>query len=98
MTVHILKTDPEYFEAVEAGKKPFEVRKDDREPRFETDDIVVLVHGSGLRYGQMLIKRIGYVLRGEHTPEGFCVFALKPMHPGDDVRAEMAMGETAVSK
>lgn len=98
MTVHVLKCDPEYFEAVESGKKPFEVRRDDREPPFETGDIVALVHGPGIRYGERLVKRIGYVARGGRIPEGFCVFALVPAKVDDGIRVEMATGETVVSK
>ena len=39
--VHILKTAPVYFDAVERGDKPFEIRLDDR--GFQRGDIVRLL-------------------------------------------------------
>lgn len=39
-TVHVLKTLPEYWDAVERGEKTFEVRRDDR--GFQRGDTVVL--------------------------------------------------------
>ena len=38
--IHHLKTKPEYFRAVIAGKKPFEIRKNDRD--FKIGDKVIL--------------------------------------------------------
>ena len=38
--VHALKIYPEYYEAVKSGKKPFEVRKNDRD--FKVGDILAL--------------------------------------------------------
>jgi hypothetical protein len=40
MTEHILKTLPDYYEAVERGDKTFEVRRDDR--GFQKGDTLVL--------------------------------------------------------
>lgn len=42
MATHELKTWPGPFSAVLLGEKPFEWRKDDRTPRYETGDILVL--------------------------------------------------------
>ena len=99
MTVHVLKCDEGYFEDVRQGAKEFEVRADDRDPPFTGGDVVALVHTDpGPSYGAVLIRRIGYLARGERIPPGFCVFALRPMEAGDTVRGEMAMGKTAVSK
>lgn len=39
---HSLKCWPSYFEDVRSGRKPFEVRKDDREPMFREGDWLVL--------------------------------------------------------
>lgn len=98
MTVHVLKCDKPYFDAVDRGDKPFEVRVDDRKPRFETGDVVVLVCTGESHSGRkMICRRIGYLARGGRIPEGYCVFELKSEKDGDAVRAEMAMGRTAVS-
>lgn len=42
MSDHELKIWPEYFNAVRRGDKTFEIRKDDRAPRFEVGDFVLL--------------------------------------------------------
>lgn len=98
MTVHILKTDGDYWDEIANGKKPFEVRKDDRKPAYEKGDLVVLVcSGSGPQYGAKLLRRIGYIAREGRIPEGWCVFELLKSNTGDEVRAEMAMNETEVS-
>lgn len=41
MTEHVLKTDRAYFQAMLEGRKPFDVRANDR--GFQTGDTVVLV-------------------------------------------------------
>lgn len=40
MVEHVLKTLPDYFDAVARGEKTFEVRRDDR--GFQKGDILVL--------------------------------------------------------
>ena len=40
MNVHLLKTDPVYFQAVVDGRKGFEVRNNDR--KFEEGDVLIL--------------------------------------------------------
>ena len=67
MTVHRLKTWPQYFDAAVSGAKPFEVRRDDR--GFQRGDQVVLVEVSLPRDGMIPTGReakyeITYVLTG----------------------------------
>ena len=78
--IHELKILPEYFEAVASGEKTFELRKDDREPRFEVGHALILrewdknkgyiMPGSGSleptgdHTGRWVARRVTYVLRG----------------------------------
>ena len=39
---HELKVVPRFFGALAAGRKPFEVRRDDREPAFAVGDVLRL--------------------------------------------------------
>lgn len=39
---HFLKIKSEFYAAVISGEKRFEVRKDDRDPRFAVGDILIL--------------------------------------------------------
>ena len=64
--VHAVKIYPEYYEAVKSGKKPFEVRKNDRD--YKVGDILALNEfepdgaGTGEYSGRAIIARISYVL------------------------------------
>lgn len=85
---HHLKSWPENFRAVLSGRKRFEVRRDDREPRFAPGDVVFLheyepassdIEGkiSGLGYtGRRALYFIGYVERSPALPDGWCGFEL----------------------
>lgn len=73
---HELKTETSYFQAVEAGIKKFELRKNDR--NFQQFDMVTLhevVQGvpTGRKLGPFEIK---YVLDGGKfgLPEDHCIF------------------------
>jgi predicted nucleic acid-binding Zn-ribbon protein len=69
---HVLKCWPEYFDAIEAGVKPFDVRRDDR--GFQRGDTLLLQRykigdgytpTSGGRFARKeLRKRITYILTG----------------------------------
>lgn len=62
---HALKTWPEFYKAVESGKKKFEVRVNDRP--FKTGDILLLQEYDNdvKQYtGKELQKRITYILNG----------------------------------
>ena len=63
-TDHVLKTWPEYFEAVASGAKTFELRFDDR--GYQVGDHLVLREWSVTDgyTGRVVIKRVSYVLRG----------------------------------
>lgn len=81
MTEHRLKTWPGFFDAVEAGKKPFEVRRNDR--GFLTGDILVLEKFDPdtqqyITPPQRLRKLVTFVLQGGHfgVEDGYCVLGL----------------------
>ena len=72
---HYLKTETEYFQAVEKGKKKFELRKNDR--NFEVYDMVILEETiEGIKTGRQLRPlEIMYILKGGKygLDDGFCI-------------------------
>ena len=66
---------PQYFEAVVAGKKNFELRKD--EDDIEVNDLLMLREWNGMNYtGRSTAVKVKYVLR--NVPEyglkdGYCI-------------------------
>ncbi|WP_332237898.1 ASCH/PUA domain-containing protein [Sporolactobacillus sp. KGMB 08714] len=72
---HSLKIEPEYFEPVISGAKPFEIRFNDR--NFQAGDSVILkeyVPDSGYT-GRHVSRQIGYITDFEQK-EGYVVFSL----------------------
>lgn len=80
MTVHDLKVVPPYFEPLESGRKPFEVRLDDRPEGFHVGDVLKLREWEPVaapldpsrphpgRYtGRGCIRRVTYVLKGQEA-------------------------------
>lgn len=83
---HELKTWGEYYEAVLAGKKKFEVRKNDRD--FKEGDILLLNKWDRQRNeyaGAQTAFLITYVLTGGQfgIEKGYCVLSLQPILPHD---------------
>lgn len=76
---HALKTWPEYFKEVEAGNKPFEVRKNDR--NFQSGDTVILQEydPATKKYtGKEATKTIGYIFNNpKMMKRNFVAFSLK---------------------
>lgn len=84
-TEHILKTLPQYWDAVERGDKTFEVRRDDR--GFQRGDTVVLrrLPEDGTNYARghsfpTIRRTIGWILTGGQfgVEPGYVVLALHP--------------------
>lgn len=74
--VHELKIWPEYFDAVEAGLKTFEIRQDDR--GFKSGDVLSLCEYDPAddRYtGRMLRRRVTYTTTFAQR-DGYIVMAL----------------------
>ena len=89
MQTHELKTDPLVFDDVVEGRKPFEIRKDDR--GFEWGDVLKLrktkhtgaemAAGAPLEYvGPPLYVYVTYILRGPiyGLADGWVILAIKP--------------------
>ncbi len=72
---HYLKTETEYYQAVERGEKKFELRNNDR--NFQKYDIIYLEEViKGVKTGRSLPPmEIQYVLKGGKygLSEGFCI-------------------------
>jgi len=82
MAVHDLKTLPNYFKAVETGKKNFEVRSTS-DGTFKVGDRVHLheFEANKQQYtGKMLSRRITYVLSEfEGLAPGYVCFGIEPI-------------------
>lgn len=89
MKQHVLKTDPEYFEAAASGSKTFEIRRNDRD--FQVGDLLTLretVHtaiemsaGAPLEYtGRDFHAALTYVMPGYDDGaigEGWAILGFK---------------------
>ena len=79
---HELKILPEYFDAVEQGKKTFEIRKNDR--GFKPGDTLVLKEWNDVYRqptGREIIADVTYVLEGTNMERfglltGFCIMSI----------------------
>lgn len=73
---HYLKCETEYYQAIERGKKKFEIRKNDR--NFKVGDMVHLQEVVDEQFtGRVMPSlEIQYVLQdGKYgLPEGYCIF------------------------
>lgn len=77
---HDLKCDPEYFQAVKDGRKPFEVRNNDRD--FHVGDYINLREYDRVKQcytGEVILKiKITYVLKDYPAlVDGFVVLGLE---------------------
>lgn len=85
---HRVKSWPDNFAAVVAGRKTFEIRRDDRAPPYTCGDLIELqewrppsegepepsqVYGFT---GRRSLHLIGYVSRGPTVAPGWCAFEL----------------------
>jgi hypothetical protein len=82
-TVHALKTDPDFFQAVWNGTKTFEYRRNDRD--FKVGDTLVLketkyssvemkMEGKPLEYtGRDILAKVPYIY---HIGDAYCILSL----------------------
>lgn len=86
MRIHELKCRTDYFEALIAGEKPFEVRKNDRP--FEVGDYLALnevqaedscVSEDLLYTGRCWMVQVSYILAdSEYCKEGYVILGVRP--------------------
>jgi len=77
-TIHLLKTDIQYYRAAERGDKPFEIRLNDR--GYQKGDIVNLLpyeEGGYVEPYDGLKFEITYVI-GFQQKENWVVFGIRP--------------------
>lgn len=81
--VHELKCAREFFDAVESGEKPFEIRIDDRP--FKVGDTLHLREVDLLLHytGRETHKRITFCLRGWGITHNHVGLGLAPMQPDE---------------
>jgi len=103
---HYLKTDPDGFYALISGRKPYEIRRDDR--GFRVGDTLVLrrtVHsgdemaaGEPLRYtGEEAVRRVTHILEGPAygIAEGWVILSVNDT--GRDALAAHVERQSAVT-
>lgn len=69
--VHTVKCDPDFFDDVRTGRKPFEVRKDDR--NYQKGDMLCLVEFDRIKArftGRVILRKITYVLNATQYADG----------------------------
>ena len=80
---HHLKIHPEYYEAVRSGAKRFEVRKDDRTPRYAVGDLLILEEfADGAYTGRDAAVLVDYIYRGELCRDGYCIMSIRLLWEG----------------
>lgn len=75
MKRHELKTWPPYYEEVEAGRKNFELRRNDR-GFGEGDTLVLREYAFGKYTGRQCERRVSYLLTGYGLEPGYVALGL----------------------
>lgn len=75
--IHELKIHPEWYETLISGVKTFEVRKDDRKPKFAVGDLLYMREFDGKKYtGRTVTVRVNFILRGKYCKRGYCIMSV----------------------
>lgn len=77
---HTLKIQSEYFEAIRSGIKRFEVRRDDRTPRYAVGDTLLLqeITADGTYTGRDVSVFVDYIYRGHiGLQDGYCIMSIR---------------------
>lgn len=77
--VHHLKIQKKFFNPILSGKKRFEVRKDDRTPRFSVGDTLLLeeIGDNQEKSGRTAKVLVDYIYRGELCRPGYCIMSIR---------------------
>lgn len=85
--IHRLKTWPDFFRAIEEGRKSFEIRINDRD--FRVGDEVLLLEYSPARgeyLGGVIHRKITFILTGGMgLRDGYCAFELGPLEKKESI-------------
>ena len=86
VTIHNLKTWPEYFALMVSGAKKFELRVNDRD--FEVGDVLRLEewHPDTSEYsGRSMLVRVTYLIQGAFgLPDNVCVMSTEPYSQSEE--------------
>lgn len=75
--IHELKIEPRFFEAIESGKKNFEVRKSDRH-YFVGDYLALNECDKGTHTGRAILAEVTYLLDDEeYCKKGYVVMGIR---------------------
>lgn len=75
---HRLKTVQPFFDDMKSGKKPFEIRINDRD--YQVGDTLILEEYDGRYTGQVKRKSVTYILKNcpqYGLQDGYCILGLK---------------------
>lgn len=81
--IHECKLRDIYADDIMRGKKTFEVRRDDREPRYEVGDLLALnlIRSTGDKVeftGDTILTRVAYVFRDpEWVKDGYVILGIE---------------------
>lgn len=77
--VHHLKIQKKFLNPILSGKKRFEVRKDDRTPRFSVGDTLLLeeIGDNQEKSGRTARALVDYIYRGELCRPGYCIMSIR---------------------
>lgn len=97
MTTHELKIWPRFYEEVAAGRKTYELRKDDRD--FQCDDVLVLKEydpDTKQYSGKHVERRVTSIMRSFHGLEnGYCLMSIAPLV--DPLREELVAAKVRIA-
>jgi hypothetical protein len=79
MKTHLLKTIQPYFDDISLGKKPFELRKNDR--NFKLGDIILLIEYNPVSdqiIPKIIATRVTYFMGDNHAgiEQGYCILGV----------------------